>query len=163
MVFRVSTKCETLSWVCLIYFYFWSRLGLGYYEFQALTWALTFWVQSLGRSYNALSLGLDTLVWAGLYKLKKFRNLSLIDYNLSSYHLQPPPPPRILKVAICGENQVIFGQIHLIFGQALDRIFGQETSAPNPERPDPVRLSFGIIKGDLQTICRFSYLRVYIK
>ena len=33
----------------------------------------------------------------------------------------------------CGQKkhtQVIFGQIHLIFEQALDKIFGQETSAP---------------------------------
>ena len=30
------------------------------------------------------------------------------------------------------ENQVIFGQNHLIFGQAMEKIFGQLTSAPPP-------------------------------
>ena len=40
---------------------------------------------------------------------------------------------------------VIFGQNHLIFGQALNKIFGQETSAPPPPPPKktetgPVRL-----------------------
>ena len=28
------------------------------------------------------------------------------------------------------KNQVIFGQNHLIFDQAMEKIFGQETSAP---------------------------------
>ena len=30
------------------------------------------------------------------------------------------------------ENQEIFGQNHLIFGQAMEKIFGQLTSAPPP-------------------------------
>ena len=37
------------------------------------------------------------------------------------------------------ENQVIFGQNHLIFGQVMERIFRQETSAPSNET-GPVRL-----------------------
>ena len=54
--------------------------------------------------------------------------------------LQPPPPPIIFQIAIFGpKNQVIFGQNHLIFGQAMEKIFGQLTSAPlneiGPVRP----------------------------
>ena len=43
-----------------------------------------------------------------------------------------PPPPGIVKIAIFGgkKNQVIFGQNHWIFGQAMEKIFGQLTSAP---------------------------------
>ena len=42
-----------------------------------------------------------------------------------------------------GGLQKIFGQNHLIFGQAMDKIFGQLTSAPPPpplNETDPVRL-----------------------
>ena len=42
-------------------------------------------------------------------------------------------PPRTFKIAIFGqENNLIFGQNHLIFGQAMDKIFGQLTSAALP-------------------------------
>ena len=37
------------------------------------------------------------------------------------------------------KNQVIFGQNHLIFVQAMEKIFGQETSVPLNETR-PVRL-----------------------
>ena len=42
-------------------------------------------------------------------------------------------PPRIFKIGIIGpktKSWVIFGQNHLIFGQAMEKIFGQLTSAP---------------------------------
>ena len=37
------------------------------------------------------------------------------------------------------KNHVIFGQNHLIFGQAMEKIFGQLTSAPL-NKTSPVRL-----------------------
>ena len=46
-------------------------------------------------------------------------------------------PPRIFQIAIFGQKK-IFGQNHLIFGQAMDKIFGQLTSAPLNET-GPVR------------------------
>ena len=53
-------------------------------------------------------------------------------------------PPRNFQIAIFGQkNNVIFGQNHLIFGQAMDKIFGQLTSAPPPpfrNETGPVRL-----------------------
>ena len=50
-------------------------------------------------------------------------------------------PPRIFKIGIFGQkkNHVIFGQNHLIFGQAMEKIFGQLTSAPL-NQIGPVRL-----------------------
>ena len=55
--------------------------------------------------------------------------------------LQPPPPPRNVQITIFGQqkNHVIFGKKHLIFGQAMEKIFGQLTSAPLNET-GPVRL-----------------------
>ena len=51
-------------------------------------------------------------------------------------------PPKIFQLAIFGQkNQVIFGQNHLIFMQAMEKRFGQETSAPLNETR-PVRLCF---------------------
>ena len=44
-------------------------------------------------------------------------------------------PPRIFQIAMFGQkkkNHVIFGQNHLIFLQAMDKIFGQLISAPPP-------------------------------
>ena len=41
-----------------------------------------------------------------------------------------PPAPRICQIAIFGQIKLIFRQNHLIFGQAMEKIFGQLTSAP---------------------------------
>ena len=51
-----------------------------------------------------------------------------------------PPPPIIFRA-----KKVIFGQNHLIFVQAIEKIFGQETSAPLNETR-PVRLCENIYK-----------------
>ena len=49
-------------------------------------------------------------------------------------------PPVICQIAIFGpKKHVIFGQNHLIFGQAMEKIFGQLKSAPLNET-GPVRL-----------------------
>ena len=41
-------------------------------------------------------------------------------------------PPRIFSNShFRAKNQVIFGQYHLIFVQAMEKIFGQQTSAPH--------------------------------
>ena len=42
----------------------------------------------------------------------------------------PPFPPRISQIAIFGPKIIIIGQNHLIFGQAMNKRFGQPTSAP---------------------------------
>ena len=47
-------------------------------------------------------------------------------------------PPTNCQIAIY-KNHVIFWQNHLLFGQAMDKIFGQLTSAPLNET-GPVRL-----------------------
>ena len=49
------------------------------------------------------------------------------------------PPWNFSNSHIRAKNQVIFGQNHLIFGQAMEEIFGQLTSAPLNET-GPVRL-----------------------
>ena len=49
------------------------------------------------------------------------------------------PPWNLSNSHIRAKNQVIFGQNHLIFGQAMEEIFGQLTSAPLNET-GPVRL-----------------------
>ena len=51
----------------------------------------------------------------------------------------PPPPWHFQNSHIRAKNQVIFGQNHWIFGQAMEKIFGQLTSAPLNET-GPVRL-----------------------
>ena len=56
-----------------------------------------------------------------------------------------PPPHIIFLIAIFGEKQEIFWQNQgLIFGQAMEKIFGQVTSAPPPppNETGPVRLWF---------------------
>ena len=53
--------------------------------------------------------------------------------------------PRILQVAFLGQKkqqQVIFQPNHLIFGQALEKLFGQETSAPRTKLA-PSRYAYG--------------------
>ena len=53
-------------------------------------------------------------------------------------------PPIIFQIAIFGQKkQVVFGQNHLIFGQAMAKIFGQETSAPPPPRTKLVPYAYG--------------------
>ena len=68
----------------------------------------------------------------------------------------PPPPPRIFEMAIFGKTKkVIFGQKHLIFGQALEKIFGQKTSSPPPpptNETGPVRLYYDCIKPNLYNL-----------
>ena len=74
------------------------------------------------------------------------QNQSFFFVFSSSEHKRTPPPPGILKIAIFGQkNQVIFGQNHWIFGQALEKIFRQLTSAPLNET-GPVRLCFRVVK-----------------
>ena len=47
--------------------------------------------------------------------------------------LQPPPPRIVQNGNFRSKIHVIFGQNqNLLFGQALDKIFGQKTSAPPP-------------------------------
>ena len=48
-------------------------------------------------------------------------------------------PHRIFQIAIFGQKHVIFGQNQLIFWQAMEKIFGQQTSAPLNET-GPVHL-----------------------
>ena len=52
---------------------------------------------------------------------------------------------RIFQIAIfLGENMT-FGQNHLIFGQAMENIFGQETSDPPPP-PNETRTPMMIMR-----------------
>ena len=41
---------------------------------------------------------------------------------------------RIFQMAISGKNHVIVGQNNLMFGQVMEKLFGQETSPPPPPR-----------------------------
>ena len=58
--------------------------------------------------------------------------------------VQQPPLEGNFSSGHFREKQVIFVKNHLIFGQALEKIFGQETAAPPPPPPrnetGPVRL-----------------------
>ena len=51
----------------------------------------------------------------------------------------PPPPPKLFMWPFSGKKQVIFGQNHLIFRQAVEKMSGQETSA-SPKECGPVHL-----------------------
>ena len=42
----------------------------------------------------------------------------------------PPPPPGIFQISFSGKKSHNIRANHLIFGQAMDKIFGQLTSAP---------------------------------
>ena len=61
-----------------------------------------------------------------------------IHIGVRSMGLRGLQPPRIFQIAI-------FGQNHLIFVQAMEKIFGQETSAPLNETR-PVRLWYNLDK-----------------
>ena len=69
----------------------------------------------------------------------KFDNFSITMYNFSNYGYDAaPPPPRIFYIAIFGQkNQVIFGQHHLIYVQAMEKnIYSGKKLQPPPPPPE---------------------------
>ena len=70
----------------------------------------------------------------------------------------PPPPPRMYEIAISGKKQA-FGQNHLIFGQAMKKIFGQGTSPPPPPGRNTSRTPICLVYGSTHIHCmRFTSL-----
>ena len=81
----------------------------------------------------------------------------------------PPPPPGIFQISFSGKKNhtiLILGQNHLIFGQAMDKIFGQLTSAPLNET-GPVGLCVHRMSINLfirkYMLYHYNVMLVYIK